>query len=268
MPTDGSIRCIFCLQDRPPSDEHIFPLAIGGSLHTDRVCQDCNSILGHMVDAPLCNYLPIVIRRAQLRLAGNSGTIPDALKALFGMGTLVGDETKRFKIATNPKTGDLDLRMLYHATETQLGEGTIQRQIVIDARDAGQLGTIIQRERKRAGAEPLSPSDLEAQVQLVLAAGTKTIDNPEMHHEIKINMGEFRKGLLKIAYELAFLWLGEDYLDDPMAARLRDVILSRSDEKTANIRGGIEGSDIEAIRLWAQDRVVASNSTILQKGQN
>ena len=45
--------------------------------------------------------------------------------------------------------------MLYHATETQLGEGVKQRQIIIDAKDAGQLGTIIQRERKRAGFEPL-----------------------------------------------------------------------------------------------------------------
>ena len=26
-----AMRCIFYLEDRPPSDEHVFPLAIGGS---------------------------------------------------------------------------------------------------------------------------------------------------------------------------------------------------------------------------------------------
>ena len=67
--------------------------------------------------------------------------------------------------------------------------------------------------------------------------GVQTIEKPELHHQIKIDMAEFRKGLLKIAYELAFIWLGESYLDDPMAAKLRDVILSRSDEKTAGLRG-------------------------------
>jgi hypothetical protein len=127
--------------------------------------------------------------------------------------------------------------MLYHATETELGEGVKQRQIVIDAKDGDQLGTIIQRERKRAGFEPLSEEELRAQVEIILAAGVQTVEKPELHHEIKIDIAEFRKGLLKIAYELAFIWLGESYLDDPMAARLRDVILSRSNEKTAGLRG-------------------------------
>ncbi len=249
------MRCIFCLEDRPPSDEHVFPLAIGGSLHTDRVCLACNSILGDAVDAPLCNHVLIVVRRAQLKLAGNSDTIPDALKALFRIGTLVGDPTKRLQVRKNAETGKLDLRMLYHATETELGAGVKQRQIVIDAKDAGQLGTIIQRERKRAGFEPLSPNNLKAQVELILATGIQTIEKPELHHQIKMDLAEFRKGLLKIAYELAFLWLGESYIDDPMAARLRDVILSRSDEQAARLRGTITlGCDIPPVALWAHDK--------------
>ena len=79
-----TMRCIFCMKDRPPSDEHIFPLAIGGSLHTQRVCRECNSILGSTVDAPLSDHIFIVIRRAELGLKGNSNTIPDALKNLLG----------------------------------------------------------------------------------------------------------------------------------------------------------------------------------------
>jgi hypothetical protein len=61
--------------------------------------------------------------------------------------------------------------------------------------------------------------------------------------------------LLKIAYELAFIWLGDSYLDDPMAAKLRDVVLSRSDEQTAALKARIElGCDIEPVRFWSQDK--------------
>jgi len=121
----------------------------------------------------------------------------------------------------------------------------VKRQIIIDAKDAGQLDTIIQGKRKRAGFEPLSEEELRAQVASILAAGVQTIEKPELHHEIKIDLAEFRKGLLKIAYELAFIWLGESYLEDPMAAQLRDVILSRSDEQTAGLRGTIAiGCDV------------------------
>jgi len=248
------MRCIFCLDDRPPSDEHVFPLAIGGSLHTDRVCLECNSILGETVDAPLCNHVFIIVRRAQLNLAGNSGTVPDGLKALFGTGELVGDPTKRLQVRTDPETGKPDLRMLYHATETQVGKDVKQRQIVIDEKDAGQLGTIIQRERKRAGFEPLPEEELRAQVE-ILAAGVQTIEKPQLHHQIKIDVAEFRKGLVKIAYELAFIWLGESYLDDPMAAKLRDVILSRLDEQRAAVRGTFEsGNDMVPVKPWAQDK--------------
>lgn len=45
--------CIFCCQERAPSCEHVLPLAIGGTITTDRVCEECNSTLGSRVDAAL-----------------------------------------------------------------------------------------------------------------------------------------------------------------------------------------------------------------------
>lgn len=226
-------------------------------MHTQRVCRECNSILGSTVDAPLSDHIFIVIRRAELGLKGNSNTIPDALKNLLGTGmsTLVSDPTQRVQLTTNPNTGKLDLKMIYHATETKLGGEVVQRQITLDARDVGQVGTIIQRERKRAGHQPLSLEELKAQVDLVVAAGSRTIEKPEVKHQIILDRVEFRKGLLKIAYELAFIWLGETYLDDPMAARLRDVILSRSDEQTAKLRGGITiGPDSPPVKFWFSEK--------------
>jgi transposase, IS6 family len=69
-----TMRCIFCLKERPGSEEHVFPLAIGGTLTTDRVCEPCNSTLGSRVDSALTDNFAVRIRRAELGLAGNSGT--------------------------------------------------------------------------------------------------------------------------------------------------------------------------------------------------
>jgi hypothetical protein len=172
--------CIFCLKEKPPGDEHVFPLAIGGSLPTDRVCKQCNSVLGTSVDAPLCNNVFIVMRRQQLGLRGNSNTLPDELKAFFGTGELVGDSGKRIQVSRNPSTGEPELKMMYHASEKELGEGVRQRQITIDPKDAGQIGTIIQRELKRAGFEPRSSEQLKAEVDKILTAGVQTIEKPQL----------------------------------------------------------------------------------------
>jgi hypothetical protein len=57
--------CIFCDQERAPSIEHVFPLAIGGTVTTDRVCAPCNSVLGSRVDAALSDFFPVRMRRAE-----------------------------------------------------------------------------------------------------------------------------------------------------------------------------------------------------------
>ena len=253
-----TMRCIFCMKDRPPSDEHIFPLAIGGSLHTQRVCRECNSILGSTVDAPLSDHIFIVIRRAELGLKGNSNTIPDALKNLLGTGmsTLVSDPTQRVQLTTNPNTGKLDLKMIYHATETKLGGEVVQRQITLDARDVGQVGTIIQRERKRAGHQPLSLEELKAQVDLVVAAGSRTIEKPEVKHQIILDRVEFRKGLLKIAYELAFIWLRRNLSSTTRWPPACET-LSCPDQmsKQRNCAGGITiGPDSPPVKFWFSEK--------------
>lgn len=65
------MRGIFCLEERPRSVEHVFPLAIGDPLTTDRICERCNSEPGSRVDAALTDWFPIRTRRAELHLAGH-----------------------------------------------------------------------------------------------------------------------------------------------------------------------------------------------------
>ena len=249
------MRCIFCLQEQESSEEHVFPQSIGGSLVTDRVCRVCNSFLGAAVDAPLCDHVFIVMRRWQLRLSGNSGLVPDALKRWFGDGKLVENPEQRIQMSADPITGAPILRTLYSAIEVPQPDGSLLKRIAIDAEGARpKIKTIIQRERKRAGHPPLTDEELNRAADEILVNGPMTVERPQVNVQIGIDLAAFKRGLFKIAYELAFIWLGESYLDDPVGSTLRDVILGRIEAETAGLRGTIEfGSDIDPVLLWADD---------------
>lgn len=230
------MRCIFCTQDRPPSIEHIFPLAIGGKITTDRVCAACNSTLGSRVDSALINFLPIQTRRAELGLVGHGGQPPSLFEMLLGEQTVVGRDANRIRTTLDKATGKLDLRQLYHSTDVTTPDGNEARQITLDARDADQIPKIIQRERKRHGLSPLSEEALAAEVA---KASVTTVEKPVVKVDIQVSFAFLRHAMLKIAYELAFRWLGESYLDDPSAVELRQAILKNDLASTDALAGYI-----------------------------
>jgi len=56
---------------------------------------------------------------------------------------------------------------------------------------------------------------------------------------------------MKIAYELAFLWLGEAYLDDPLAVELREAICKDDLASTDGLAGYIgEAQPCTAFNFW------------------
>lgn len=262
------MRCIFCSRDRPPSEEHVLPLAIGGTLTTDRVCEPCNSTLGSRVDAALSNFLPIRMRRATLNLAGNSGTVPAWYEILLGKVKLVGQTADQAHVTFNKETGQLDTRLLKHVVETVTPGQEKVLQITLDERDKDQLPKIIARERKRRGLTLLSEEEIARQAKKFTTA---TVNHPVIQINPSISFAFLRHAMTKIAYELAFLWLGEPYLDDPVAAELRAAVCSpelTSTDKIAGYVGPAEGC--EAFKFWtpheghhlAYANVVACNVVI------
>jgi hypothetical protein len=230
------VLCIFCRNERPPSLEHVFPLAIGGTVTTDRVCQECNSTLGSRVDAALSDFFPIRMRRAELGLAGNKRAPPAWYEMFLGEAKLIGPAADRVRITFNEATGKLDTRQHYHAANVVTPDGKKLRQITLDARDKDEIPKIIQRERKRGGLPPLSAEEL------TVAAATYTtnvVENPLVQISVNVSFAFLRHAMIKIAYELAFLWLGESYLSDPLTAGLRDAVCSADVASTDHIAGYI-----------------------------
>lgn len=80
-------RCIYCRSemstddpcgDLVPSKEHIIPWALGGSngCVTWDASRKQNNELGTLIDAPFLSFLPIAIKRHELRLESQGGVIP------------------------------------------------------------------------------------------------------------------------------------------------------------------------------------------------
>jgi HNH endonuclease len=246
------VRCIFCRLERAPSLEHILPLAIGGTVTTERVCEECNSTLGSRVDAALCDFFPIRMRRAKLRLAGNSGSPPAWYEMFLGDASLVGAAANRVQTTFDEASGKLDTRQLYHAADMIASDGTRFRQITIDERDKNQIPTIIQRERRRHGLRPLTEDELTA---AAADYSIVTVDKPVVRLDLKFSFAYLRHAMIKIAYELAFLWFGEDYLSDPLAEELRAAILSPDVASTDEVVGYVgETSDSDGFgQFWLPD---------------
>jgi hypothetical protein len=251
--------CIFCLQNRPPSNEDVFPLAIGGGLITNRVCIDCNSLLGAKADAPLCNHLGIIAKRSKFKLAGQSRKAPDAISHFVktGKATLASDPTRNVRVRWNPKTGKLDVKLSTRIRERPDGNA----EILLDASNPDvarqQLFKLIQRHRRRSGMVPLAPKELVQQVEAVWESRRlEAIENPQLLHNIPIDSQSYRRGIFKIAYELAATWLGDRYVvDDAVAAVIRDFVLAKK-EGEAGLRGTINfGSSADhPLALWRRDR--------------
>lgn len=242
------MRCIFCLEEKPGTEEHVFPLAIGGSLVMYRVCVDCNSTLGSKIDTGLTNFDPILWKRGELGLAGNSGTPPSLANAIEGMGTLASDPERKVKIKYNKLTGKMDMTSIHHRREKRLEGGGKAIQIVVDHSNERELPKIIQRERKRHGVRPLTDVEM---IEELGKLEVQEIQNPQIILNRKINFSLLRHSVLKIAYELAFMWLGEAYLDDPQAAFIRDGLMKPTPNSTDAIGGGIKFAPEESMfRAW------------------
>jgi hypothetical protein len=161
---------------------------------------------------------------------------------------LIGPKANRIRTSLNKKTGKLDHRQLYHAADVVTPDGQKARQITLDERDKDQIPTIIQRERKRHGLPPLSSEELATRASNFTVT---TMENPLVKVDISVSFAFLRHAMMKIAYELAYLWLGEGYLDDPLAIELRKAILSDDISSTDSIAGYVGFAEAcSAFNFW------------------
>jgi HNH endonuclease len=244
------VRCIFCLRECPGSIEHIFPYAIGGCITIDRVCKECNDQLGSRVDVALCNDFFVRGRRADLALAGRGGEAPPKYEMLLGEATLACNPEQRVLTTYDKSTGKIDTKTLPSVIKNVEPDGTTKYRIIVDSRDTQALAITINRLRKRHGVPLLLPDELNTEIER-WKKDEILIHQPKLTMNRSYNFAFVRHSIIKIAYELAFLWLGDVYIDDEEAQDLRTAILSidpASTEKLPAFVGSAE--DNAAFHFW------------------
>jgi len=197
------------------TNEHVFPESIGGTLKIRRLCKDCNSKLGSRIDYFLSNHLLIQFKRFINKIPGKTGKIPNPLRKVCEMKypdhTLKVTLDEAFKPYVLPHVGD--------------------NSIIVDASDEQSILGILNKTLNRQNYPALT----EEQIKELLKNGTLIVNNielslkrirdanPNISAVFRENLYDFFIAILKIGYEMTFYWLGEVYLSDKTAEKIRNI---------------------------------------------
>jgi hypothetical protein len=218
--------CIFCMQrveEELNSVEHIFPDSLGGTLTIKNVCRDCNSHLGSYVDGPMINNFLIEMKRKFLEIPGKSGAVPNP----FENATDSTNEKQKYRWKFgNEESQEIKVTTLVNTTKGD--DGSYKMNITVDQSKPEEveeiIGKFLSRAEKRG--EKLEISD---------RAVSYTQRRPTFKYEHQFDLLCYQRAILKIAYELAYLFIGEEYLQDSVGNRIR-ILLSKQDTSNEDIR--------------------------------
>jgi|WetSurMetagenome_2_1015567.scaffolds.fasta_scaffold01024_6 hypothetical protein len=231
------MKCIFCMLEKRTGEftvEHAFPEAIGGSFKLkDCVCKDCNSTLGSDVDVHLTDHYLIQFHRLLHRIPGKSGKIPNPLENSI----LSGNNPQKVKYFFDEKGKPKELYLTPLVKRNKQADGSTKISISIDHKDEADLPKILQKIIDREGQiGKLTVEDM------LKSYKREKIENPLLQINEKIDMINYKRSILKIAYELAYYWLGPSYIDDPSAQLIRRAIIDQSDPNVWGDKYKIHGS--------------------------
>lgn len=219
--------CIICREEKENfNDEHVIPDSIQGYYHIDKVCTECNSKLGSTIDNTLTNHKFIEFQRHLLNIKGKSGNIPNPLK---GLHTMQDDPTQKVLLEVDEE-GKFIPRLLPNIPDFKNEGITDSFTIRIDKKDEDKLDQIMDKILKRNGLD-------KSKITTTKISGEKV--QPWLHSTLKIDIHDFKAGILKIAYEFAVDTLPEYFNDDH--AKVISKVLLEADfenlEKKVNFLG-------------------------------
>jgi hypothetical protein len=189
------------------------------------------------------------MKRFLLRIPNRDGKTT-GLDDILGLGALANDPEQRIKLVRERGTDQITPRLLSRSQRIQSEDGKETVRITVDERQAADLGKIIERTLRREGRPPFSQAELQAKIA-ELKEQMRTLEQPSVRHDLKVDLVEYHNAILKIAYEFAWLWLGDAYLDDPVAVKLRRKVLENADEQ---IRGVIQiGATVPFDKMWTDE---------------
>ena len=101
-------HCIFCLENKELTDEHIILKALGGGLSAKLLCKECNSKFGEGLDAEFRNQIQNRIARFTEGIFGRGKRLQGPFEGVEGEipnlnARIVGGKDFDFKIVSEPE---------------------------------------------------------------------------------------------------------------------------------------------------------------------
>lgn len=220
------MHCLVCTQDGEPTDEHIFPDAIGGSLILKDVCKNCNDYLGRVVDCKLTDHFLVQVQRYMFGVRNRSGRLPNPLS-----GDMTDDDGKSVRFETDNKGNPKGFK--YLPSVDKIDEERIK--VSVDQTDSNQLLTIVKKLFKRRGMD--CPSDAE-----LLASIQKSVELTDATKKLAVDLIEYQRGLIKIAFELGLHWLGPEYREDAIAKKFHSCLFDPRSFDVVATENKLEGA--------------------------
>lgn len=218
-------RCIFCLEEKPLTDEHIVLKTLGGDLSKKLLCKECNSRFGEGLDAEFGRQLPNKLAKFAMGTTGRAKRVQGPFEGVRGkiVGEdidIIGTKGFDFKVAAEPQVsieenGELRVRGAFSPNVSKEYVGRSVDDAVRKALDVRFPG--MEEEKKirlmNDWLKNFSEEDFNK----------RSIDTVMFRETINLSVWEL--SFEKIAYELACMLFGDEYyLKSHSARKLRDDI--------------------------------------------
>jgi hypothetical protein len=228
--------CIFCMENKALTEEHVVPDCVGGGLTADILCKSCNEMAGSKIDGPFVNTLFVQLPRLVYQIPGKTGYIPNP----FGtVAEIANSGTSKAKL-----TNQFEPYLIPEVKTTDEGEG-LRLTVSVDKKDEKNLEKILQKKLERSikdkwpdMQEAEAKEFLERSLRETMAAATTRSSRPELKYTFEIDLDNIPLEYVKIAYEMAYLKHGMEYINkSPVAQILKSAIVTC--DKKAPIHGSV-----------------------------
>lgn len=199
-------RCIICGKNKKDSEltiEHIIPEALGNkSLKIDKVCKECNSKLGSKVDKYITTGFCMELFRNSYKVIGKNNKLP------FPFKEGIDEDGNKVRLDNNFKP------TIITKVEKKDNRYTIKTSSKQEAIK------IVEKEYKRGKLNINQKNEFISKIKKAEMKITK----PIISYKFKVNFNEIELAILKIAYEYAYLRLGNAYYDDKCGSKIRKIV--------------------------------------------
>mgnify|MGYP000915919546 CR=1 FL=1 len=212
------MECIICKRDFPEDQfvpEHVFPESIGGSfILNNAVCENCNHLLGSKVDSLLINNFLTVMKRCRFKIKNKKGEVP----TFYGTGTLDSNPNQKILWDSDKNGTPINLHLYPQIDCKVINENQVEVNVSADASYGEEkILDMVTKKMERMGRK-ISKEELKKQMGPL---NPKKMQSPTIQFQDKINTLEYKAAIVKIIYEMAHYWLGNQYLIDETGEKFR-----------------------------------------------